>query len=72
MIEQTPEKTDTKTCEACGAQFSCGAKTEKCWCFEIDLNAETLTKLRDDFKNCLCRDCLVNREFTQSEITKKL
>ncbi|MGI8639010.1 MAG: cysteine-rich CWC family protein [Pyrinomonadaceae bacterium] len=51
-------KTEKLTCESCGKEFSCGAKTEKCWCFEVELKAETLTELREDFKNCLCWDCL--------------
>jgi Cysteine-rich CWC len=47
-----------KTCESCGKDFNCGANTKKCWCFEIDLNAETLAKLQEDFKSCLCVECL--------------
>ena len=58
MIEQTLEKSETKTCESCGAEFSCGANSEKCWCFRVDLSAETLAELRDNFNNCLCRNCL--------------
>jgi hypothetical protein len=58
MSEKTLEKPETKTCEACGTDFSCGANSEKCWCFEIDLSAENLARLQKDFKNCLCQDCL--------------
>ena len=45
-------------CESCGEEFSCGAKVESCWCFKVELKAETLAKLREDFKSCLCQDCL--------------
>ncbi len=45
-------------CESCGKEFSCGANVGKCWCFEIELKAETLMELREDFQKCLCRDCL--------------
>ena len=45
-------------CESCAKEFSCGAKTGKCWCFEMELPSETLEKLREDFKKCLCQDCL--------------
>ena len=55
MTENTAENL---ICESCKKQFPCGAKTEKCWCFEIDLESETLAKLRENFKNCLCQDCL--------------
>jgi hypothetical protein len=58
MTEKTLEKSATKTCESCGTDFSCGAVAEKCWCFEIDLKKETLADLRENFKNCLCQDCL--------------
>ena len=60
MSEKTLEKPATKTCEACGIEFSCGAQSENCWCFEIDLNKNALAKLNEDFKNCLCKDCLIN------------
>ena len=49
---------DKIVCESCGEEFSCGANVEKCWCFEVELKAETLADLREDFKNCLCQDCL--------------
>lgn len=49
----------TKICESCGAEFFCGAESEKCWCFEIALSAETLAKLQKDFKYCLCGNCLI-------------
>jgi hypothetical protein len=58
MTEKRLEKPETKTCESCGAQFSCGANTEKCWCFAVDLSADALAKLQEDFKSCLCKDCL--------------
>ena len=58
MSEKTLKKSAAKTCESCGTDFSCGATSEKCWCFEIALSAETLAKLQEDFKSCLCKDCL--------------
>ncbi len=57
MIDEQ-EKPETKICEVCGAKFSCGANIGKCWCFEIELKTETLTELREDYKNCLCENCL--------------
>jgi len=59
-----------KICEACNAEFSCGAESEKCWCFEIALSAETLAKLQEDFKSCLCQKCLLSHERTSTN-TKK-
>jgi hypothetical protein len=55
MTENTAENL---ICESCQKQFSCGAKAEKCWCFDIDLENETLAKMRENFKSCLCQDCL--------------
>jgi Cysteine-rich CWC len=57
------EMSNTKLiCELCGKEFLCGAKCGKCWCFEIDLKEETLSKLQTEFESCLCKDCLKSRE----------
>jgi hypothetical protein len=54
------ENAETKlNCESCGEEFSCGAKTGLCWCFEIELESEMLAELRQVYKNCLCKDCLM-------------
>ena len=58
-IENTAEKVFEKLiCESCGKEFSCGAKVGDCWCFAVEVKAETLTDLRENFDNCLCPDCL--------------
>lgn len=62
--ETSPE---TIQCESCGKNFDCGAKTGKCWCFDLDLNKETLENLRESFTKCLCQDCLLNHERTRKE-----
>ena len=49
---------DNLVCESCGKEFSCGAQKGNCWCFEVELKAETLEDLRENFKNCLCAECL--------------
>lgn len=49
---------DKIICESCSKEFSCGANVGKCWCFDVDLKAETLAELRENFKSCLCEDCL--------------
>jgi len=58
LKKNTPEISDKMFCESCGKEFSCGEKAGKCWCFEVELKTETLADLREDFKNCLCKDCL--------------
>ncbi len=63
---------DKSICESCGAEFSCGAKIGKCWCFEVELNAETSTELREDFKNCLCQDCLEQLATNNTNSTNKI
>jgi hypothetical protein len=55
--ENVPEKL---VCESCGLEFSCGANIGKCWCFTVDVKAETLAELRENFKSCLCENCLVD------------
>jgi hypothetical protein len=58
MSQKTLQNSETKTCESCGVDFSCGANAGKCWCFAVDLSEEILANLRKDFKSCLCEDCL--------------
>lgn len=60
MTEAIKESSET-TCESCGKDFSCGAKTGKCWCFEIELDADALKILQKIYKNCLCSNCLKNK-----------
>lgn len=45
-------------CEACGAQFGCGADVGRCWCDRVTVDAETLARLRSLYGSCLCPDCL--------------
>jgi len=51
-----------KICEACGQFFACGAGTGECWCMKVYLNAEKLKVLRETYEDCLCRNCLSQRE----------
>lgn len=57
-VEIKEENSANSICESCGKVFSCGANTEKCWCFAVDVKAEILAELQKDFKSCLCADCL--------------
>lgn len=57
--ENTGEKVlDKLICESCGEAFACGANAGKCWCFDFELEAQTLNELRDNFNRCLCAACL--------------
>lgn len=49
-------------CESCEKPFECGAKTGKCWCFEVNLSEQKLGELREEFDSCLCRECLEKLE----------
>ncbi len=55
-----PETDEKLKCESCGEDFSCGANTGKCWCFEVDLSEENLDNLKANFDTCLCPKCLKN------------
>jgi hypothetical protein len=66
-MKQPPDKL---ICESCNEEFSCGASIGKCWCFDVELKAETLTELREDFKNCLCQDCLLKSAENKFESLK--
>ena len=49
---------EPSTCEACGAQFACGASLSGCWCAEIKLSDSVRDELRARYRRCLCRACL--------------
>ena len=47
-----------KTCEACGAAFTCSASGAGCWCADVELSGGALAELRERFRDCLCQRCL--------------
>jgi len=47
-----------KTCEACGATFTCSASGAECWCAGVELRGGALAELRERFQDCLCPRCL--------------
>ncbi len=53
-----PSKAGKLACESCGAEFTCNAGQEHCWCSEVNVSPENLTALKENFNNCLCRECL--------------
>ncbi|MEW6126421.1 MAG: cysteine-rich CWC family protein [Acidobacteriota bacterium] len=46
------------TCQSCGENFICGAGLTGCWCMEVKLDTPTRAKMRQQFNDCLCRQCL--------------
>ena len=48
-----------ETCEACGEKFVCGVTLRGCWCKEIKLSEAALAELKQKYKRCVCRKCLV-------------
>lgn len=60
-----PSRREARTCEGCGQPFVCGASLKGCWCFEIKLGASARQRLRERYKDCLCRACLMR--FTEEE-----
>ena len=72
MKLQMKQLGDKIICESCGEEFSCGVNIGKCWCFDVELKAETLTELREDFKNCLCENCLGKLATNYTNSTNKI
>jgi hypothetical protein len=64
LMSANPDKEITENsfeklvCESCGEDFSCGSKIGKCWCFAVEVNAETLADIKTKYKECLCEKCL--------------
>jgi len=48
---------DPSSCPKCGEAFHCSTSS-KCWCYEIDVPADTMEKLQEEYDGCLCPDCL--------------
>ncbi|MBM3435532.1 MAG: cysteine-rich CWC family protein [Bacteroidetes bacterium] len=57
MTKKDKTKLDVEICPRCGKQFHC-SKSQKCWCYEMDVPVETLEKLQYDFESCICPECL--------------
>ena len=49
--------TGPSTCPKCGAEFNCSTSS-KCWCYEIDVSAEVMEKIEQQYDGCLCPECL--------------
>ena len=47
-----------ETCQACGAEFGCGALLTGCWCWKVDVPKATLADLKERYDRCLCPSCL--------------
>jgi hypothetical protein len=65
---------EKSVCESCLREFSCTAANGHCWCFALELDAETLARLETEFGKCLCRECLTefsariaDRDFTSGK-----
>lgn len=58
----TEFKPVSKLCEVCGKEFFCSAESGNCWCFDLKLKAETLQKLKENYKDCVCPACLKSEE----------
>ena len=61
-LETAEAVSENSICESCGEAFSCGANLGECWCFAVEVRAEILAELREDFENCLCQNCLEKLE----------
>jgi hypothetical protein len=70
--ESSNQAADEIICESCSAKFACGATSGKCWCFGLEINTETLAKLKSEFRRCLCRQCLEKLSTTKiAQTTEK-
>ena len=47
-----------KNCSRCNKPFTCCNEKPGCWCETLILDTTTLNKLRTEFADCLCQDCL--------------
>jgi len=45
-------------CPRCGGGFHCGAKDDRCDCFDLNLSEALREKLAKEYEGCLCLACL--------------
>jgi hypothetical protein len=65
LIDQA--KAGKLTCESCGAEFTCNVGQDTCWCFDVKVSPENLTDLKENFDNCLCKNCLEKLNKSRSD-----
>ena len=46
-----------KTCPRCGKEFECVHSVD-CWCVKVKLTDATKTYLKENYSDCLCKECL--------------
>ena len=44
-------------CPRCGKSFIC-YKDENCWCHDLKVHPKTRESIKQEFKGCLCKECL--------------
>lgn len=54
-----------KKCSKCGNDFNCQNETMGCWCEDLFIDIEALKKLKSEYDNCLCKECLKSYEIKQ-------
>ncbi len=47
----------TKTCPRCGKTFECVHAVD-CWCVKVKLTDATKVFLKENYSDCLCKECL--------------
>ena len=55
--QQFNNSTMTKTCPRCGKTFECVHSID-CWCVKVKLTDATKAYLKEQYSDCLCKDCL--------------
>jgi hypothetical protein len=56
--DTSAREASNKTCDSCGAVFTCGALGGSCWCDSVKVGTAVLMGLRARFGDCLCSACL--------------
>jgi len=61
-----------KKCPKCFSTFNCTNESQGCWCENVTLSLEKLQFLKENYTNCLCRDCLKAFEISELKVIGKL
>jgi hypothetical protein len=56
------KKNNNKTCPKCKKTFYCNT-AEGCWCEKVFVSRDILKDLRQNYIDCLCKECLESYSF---------
>lgn len=58
-----------KICSNCGEEFFC-YHSQDCWCSSVNISEKLRLFLKDNFSDCLCKNCIERFIVSEKKDTK--